>query len=85
MIMDYEHAAEAFFLRSAWEIVPDVVRDDSIRTRRKDGIRRYSGIKEDVYVPISSPTHHPGATRVGWGWHRGDGPPARHRSPLPQP
>ena len=55
MIMDYEHAAEAFFLRSAWEIVPDVVRDDSIRTRRKDGIRRYSGIKEDVYVPDFKP------------------------------
>jgi hypothetical protein len=54
-IMDYEHAAGLFFLRPLWQIVPDVVRNDSVHFRRKGGMRKYSGIKEDVYVPDFAP------------------------------
>lgn len=50
-IMDYEYTAEAFFLRPRWEILPSVVSSDAIPHQNSGGVRKYSGIKEDVYVP----------------------------------
>ena len=50
-IMDYEHSAALAFWRPLWEIVPEVVSADAVACRRNGGIRKYSGIKEDVYVP----------------------------------
>jgi uncharacterized protein len=50
-IMDYEYTAELFFLRPRWEVVPSVVSVDAIPHQKRGGLCRYSGIKEDVYVP----------------------------------
>ncbi len=54
-IMDYEHSAALAFLRPLWEIVPEVVSADSVHSRRHGGVRKYPGIKEDVYVPEFKP------------------------------
>jgi len=53
--MDYEHSADFFLWRPDWKIMPDVVRDQDIRQREKGCILKYSGIKEDVYVPDFTP------------------------------
>jgi predicted glycosyltransferase len=55
MIMDYEHAKILPLMRPRWEIVPDVVSDEGLHCRSKKRIRKYSGIKEDVYVPEFRP------------------------------
>ncbi|MBV9489213.1 MAG: DUF354 domain-containing protein [Verrucomicrobia bacterium] len=55
MIMDYEHAKTPFLVRPSWEIVPDVLSDEGLHCRKKDRIRKFSGIKEDVYVPEFRP------------------------------
>ncbi|MBV9644678.1 MAG: DUF354 domain-containing protein [Verrucomicrobia bacterium] len=55
MIMDYEHAKTLPLVRPWWEIVPDVISDEGLHCRRKERIRKFSGIKEDVYVPEFSP------------------------------
>src|SRR5271166_1827892 len=57
MVMDYEYARTLPFIRPGWEIVPDVVSDEGLHCRRKERIRRFSGIKEDVYVPEFTPDH----------------------------
>jgi predicted glycosyltransferase len=54
-IMDYEFAAELFFLRPLWEIVPEIIPASSATCRRHGGILKYPGIKEDVYVPDFRP------------------------------
>jgi predicted glycosyltransferase/glycosyltransferase involved in cell wall biosynthesis len=51
MVMDYEHSKTLPLVRPWWEIVPDVVSDEGLHCRRKERIRKFSGIKEDVYVP----------------------------------
>jgi uncharacterized protein len=51
MVMDYEHSKTLPLVRPGWEIVPDVVSDEGLHCRRKERIRKFSGIKEDVYVP----------------------------------
>jgi hypothetical protein len=50
-IMDYEHSTALFFLKPRWEIVPSVVSSGDIHVRKSGGVLKYSGIKEDVYVP----------------------------------
>jgi uncharacterized protein len=55
MVMDYEHTKTLPLIRPWWEIVPDVVSDEGLFCKRKDRIRKYSGIKEDVYVPEFRP------------------------------
>jgi predicted glycosyltransferase/glycosyltransferase involved in cell wall biosynthesis len=55
MVMDYEHSKTLPLVRPWWEIVPDVVSDEGLHCRRKERIRKFSGIKEDVYVPEFSP------------------------------
>lgn len=54
-IGDYEHAAELFLWRASWEIVPDVIPQEHVHWQTKGRIRKYSGIKEDVYVPDFRP------------------------------
>jgi len=50
-LMDYEHSGTLPLLNPAWEIVPDVVSEEGLHCTRPDHIRKYPGIKEDVYVP----------------------------------
>jgi predicted glycosyltransferase len=55
MIMDYEHAKTPFLLRPRWEIVPEVLFNQNLHCKTKERIRKYSGIKEDVYAPEFKP------------------------------
>jgi predicted glycosyltransferase len=55
MVMDYEHAKTLPMVRPQWEIVPDVVSDEGLHCRKKERIRKFAGIKEDVYVPEFRP------------------------------
>jgi uncharacterized protein len=55
MVMDYEHSRTLPFVRPWWEIVPNVVSDKGLHCRRKERIRKFAGIKEDVYVPEFKP------------------------------
>ena len=47
---DYEFVQDLLLFRPSWVIVPDIIPDDSVRSR-KNHILKYRGIKEDVYVP----------------------------------
>jgi predicted glycosyltransferase len=60
MIMDYEFAQTPLLLRPRWEIVPEVLLNESLHCRNRDRIRTYRGIKEDVYAPEfrSDPSLH---------------------------
>ncbi|MBI5385055.1 MAG: DUF354 domain-containing protein [Verrucomicrobia bacterium] len=49
MLTDYEHAKLLPLMRPTWELVPEVVPDSALYARR-DHVRKYPGIKEDVYV-----------------------------------
>jgi uncharacterized protein len=49
MIADYEYAKLLSFMHPTWEMVPEVVPDDSLYCR-PDHVRKYPGIKEDVYA-----------------------------------
>ncbi|MGH9701930.1 MAG: DUF354 domain-containing protein, partial [Candidatus Acidiferrales bacterium] len=53
-IADYEHSWRVSFRASGWSILPDVIPDDPIRSK-KDRVLKYPGIKEDVYVPFFRP------------------------------
>ncbi len=55
MIMDYEHARTPLLLRPRWEIVPEVLLNESLHCKAKERIRKYNGIKEDVYAPEFKP------------------------------
>lgn len=55
LVMDYEHSKTLPLVRPLWEIVPEVVSAKGLHCRQVDKIRKYSGIKEDVYVPEFKP------------------------------
>jgi len=55
MLMDYEHSSAPPMVRPTWEIVPEVLPDDGLHCRNRGRIRKYSGIKEDVYVSRFKP------------------------------
>jgi predicted glycosyltransferase len=55
MIMDYEHAQTPLLLRPRWEIVPEVLFNGDLHCKSKERIRKYKGIKEDVYAPEFKP------------------------------
>ena len=55
MIMDYEFAQTPLLLRPRWEIVPDVLFNESLHCKNRERIRTYQGIKEDVYAPEFRP------------------------------
>jgi len=49
LIEDYEFAQYPPLMRPTWEMVPDVIPDSSLCCA-KERVRKYPGIKEDVYV-----------------------------------
>lgn len=55
MIMDYEHSKTPLLVRPRWEVVPDVLFNENLHCKSKDRIRKYQGIKEDVYAPEFKP------------------------------
>ncbi len=55
LIMDYEHSKTPPLARPLWEIVPDSLPDHGLHCRRQDRVRRYAGLKEDVYAPDFRP------------------------------
>ena len=55
MVMDYEHAETPLLLRPRWEIVPEVLFNEHLHCRTRARIRKYSGMKEDVYAPEFKP------------------------------
>src|ERR1043166_897958 len=55
MVMDYEHAQTPPLVRPRWEIVPEVLLNESLHCKDKARIRAYRGIKEDVYAPDFRP------------------------------
>ena len=54
MMTDYEHAKGIPFFSPDWVIIPDMIPENSVCFSQTT-IRRYSGIKEDVYVPNFKP------------------------------
>jgi len=56
MIMDYEHSKTPPFVRPKWEIVPEsLLAENNLHCKSRDRIRKYRGIKEDVYAPEFKP------------------------------
>lgn len=53
-IADYEFAKIWMLVRPTWVITPDVIPTDGVH-RSKERVLKYSGIKEDVYVPRFKP------------------------------
>ena len=54
ILTDYEHARVLPFMGPTWEMAPDVV-PDHLLACPPDRIRKYPGLKEDVYVPSFRP------------------------------
>lgn len=54
MMHDYEHTTKTGFLEPDWILMPDVI-PDGVMSKKSCGIRRYPGLKEDVYVPRFRP------------------------------
>jgi predicted glycosyltransferase len=55
MIMDYEHSKTPAIVRPRWEIVPEVLLSENLHAKSRERIRKYRGIKEDVYAPEFKP------------------------------
>jgi len=50
LMADYEFAQYPPFMRPTWEMAPEVIPDSTLSCP-SDRIRKYPGIKEDIYVP----------------------------------
>lgn len=57
VLFDYEHSTSLPFIKPALGIVPEVINTVGLEPRFKHGIRKYHGIKEDVYVASFRPDH----------------------------
>ena len=55
LLFDYEHARSLPLIKPELGIAPEVINSPSIAKHFKRGLRVYSGIKEDVYVPSFRP------------------------------
>jgi predicted glycosyltransferase len=55
MVMDYEFAKTPLLLQPRWEIVPEVLFNEKLQCTARERIRKYPGIKEDVYAPEFKP------------------------------
>jgi predicted glycosyltransferase len=53
LMSDYEHSNVLPFVYPTWVILPEVIPDNILKFKKS--IRRYPGIKEDMYVPIFEP------------------------------
>lgn len=51
LLFDYEHAKSLTFVKPTLGVAPEVVGDPRLNEQFRRGLRLYSGIKEDVYVP----------------------------------
>ncbi len=54
-LTDYEYAERLPFIKPYMGIVPEVINDLDIAKEFKMGVRKYSGLKEDVYVSSFRP------------------------------
>ncbi len=54
LISDYEFAKTPFLVKPRWEIVPDSLPTEGLHSRSSH-VRKYTGIKEDVYAPDFQP------------------------------
>jgi predicted glycosyltransferase len=54
LMHDYEFSTKTGFLNPDWVFMPDVIPTEAMN-RREDGVLKYPGIKEDVYVPRYRP------------------------------
>jgi predicted glycosyltransferase len=54
LVLDYEHARTPLLMRPRWEVVPDALPDQGLHSDAKR-VRKYRGIKEDVYAPDFKP------------------------------
>jgi len=52
LIADYEHSRPAPFSYPRWLIVPEILKETNLQSKR---ILTYDGLKEDVYVPFFTP------------------------------
>ncbi len=50
VLADYEFVQDLVIFRPTWVIVPEIIPDESVGSR-KNRVLKYRGIKEDVYVP----------------------------------
>jgi hypothetical protein len=54
LVLDYEHSRTPLLMRPKWEIVPDVLPEHGLHSHSAR-VRKYRGIKEDVYAPDFKP------------------------------
>jgi uncharacterized protein len=54
LMADYEFAAYPPFMRPTWEMAPDIIPDSALSCP-PDKVKKYPGIKEDIYVPSFQP------------------------------
>ena len=54
LIMDYEHVKTPALVAPRWEIVPEALPTDGLHSTARR-VRKYRGIKEDVYAPDFKP------------------------------
>ena len=86
MIMDYEFAQTPLLLRPRWEIVPEVLFNESLHCKSRERVRTYHGIKEDVYAPEFRPDPSlRGELQFERQRYHSDSPPAGQRGALSQP
>ena len=55
LLFDYEHSRSLPLIKPELGIAPEVINSPHIAKHFKRGLRVYSGIKEDVYVPSFRP------------------------------
>lgn len=55
LIFDYEHARRLPFVRPELGVAPESIVDPAVAKDFRLGLRPYSGLKEDVYVPTFRP------------------------------
>lgn len=55
LLFDYEHAKRLTFVKPTLGIAPEVINSAQMGKQFRCGLRLYSGIKEDVYVPAFRP------------------------------
>ena len=55
LLFDYEHTEPLPFFKPTLGIAPEVINDPEVEKYFKRGVRRYKGLKEDVYVASFNP------------------------------
>jgi uncharacterized protein len=54
VVEDYEFTTRTGFLEPDWTVMPDVI-PDGVMSKHSDRVKKYPGLKEDVYAPRFSP------------------------------